>query len=253
MDKHSNLLKVTVDINNKFLFSWGNPTEDQHRDGVVIGVPDYSPPIDMTAGVIREPERHDDRHWVTMEGIATYFPQDQRRPFITLAFEGKNKTYVMMYPEIIPILAKYDIVRILKPQYFHQSRTGGRICVRKDGLEINLLTVIGNHYGIEVPSWSTRNCWRENPALVISQSEKPVGGTRAYMKAYYHRTAEPKRIAREEQKKAKILSHIEAKTRTNDIDDIIASLKGSGGGGPLPSASKLTILGRDIGRSDSRE
>jgi hypothetical protein len=210
----------------------------------------------MTAGVIRFPDVHDDRHRVMMHGVDNAFPSKDGK-ILTLSFTGKNKTYVMMYASLMPILEKYRIVMMLTPQYFHQSRTGGRICVREDGLEINLLTLLGDHYGIPNPAWSTRNCWRENPALVISQTEKPVGGTKEYMKAYYLRTTATRREAREEAKRAKALAHVESRTRVDEIDDIIASLKGSGGGGPQTSESEIrkgrTLYGRDISHNDSRE
>jgi hypothetical protein len=168
-----------------------------------------------------------------MEGVQeAYLSKDEK--VVTLSYAGRNKAYVVMHASLVPILRKYDIVSILRPAYFHQSRTGGRIAVRADGFEINILTLLGDHLGIEDPSWSTKNCWREDPTKVVSKSAQPVGGTREYMKAYYAKTTEVRRTARAEMKKAKALAVAEQRTRTDTIDDIIASLKGNGGGGPFP-------------------
>jgi hypothetical protein len=264
------ILTVTADINEKFIISWGNPTEDQtfrfgyvqHRlkDGWVdapyettahAGSLDHLSHLD---GVIHT--GHDDLRGVIIEeAIDAHVSKDRKTLVIT--YEGKNQTYIVMHSSLIPILKKFDVIGILRPQNFHQSRTGGRICHAADGMEFSILTMIGWHLGIENPTWSTRNCWNEDPTKVIDRSAKPIGGSKEYMKAYYQRTTEVRRAAKAEMKKAKALATIEQKTRTDTIDDIIASLKGNGGGGPRQSDAKSpigrTILGRDIPRGDSEE
>jgi hypothetical protein len=257
------LLTVTVDINNKFLFSWGNPTEDQPP--TVGGVSLTNVTADrMLDGVIRiETEAsHSARPGVAMEGVTDErIKDDGQGQYMILSYGGRVRQYVVMYASMIPILHQFDVVRILKPQYFHQSRTGGRICVNSNGVEYSILTMLGWYHGIADPSWTTRQCWIEHPDKVVSISEKPVAGTPAYMKEYYEKTAAARREARAAAKAAKTMKIHTQATRTETIDDIIASLKGktpnsSGGGGPLsaPPATGLgTILGRDIPRGGSRE
>jgi hypothetical protein len=249
INERGTTLQVTVDRNGKFLLSWGNPTIDQPSR---VGDDAY----DKLDGVIRIPDRHGDRRWITMYDIQEAYPRDGDK-ILTLAYTGKIRTYITMYSAVVPILLEHGVSSIIRPQYFHQSRTGGRICILQDGeTEVNILTLLGRHFGLEQPTWNTRDCWREDPQRVISALDSPVAGSKEYMKAYYNKTAEVKRAAKAIAKKEKLLKAVEGKTRNDSIDDIIASLKGSGGGGPLPAppvSRGLTILGRDIGRSDSRE
>jgi hypothetical protein len=251
MDKDGNILAVTVDINERFVLSWAKPTEDHHA----VVVPDA--PIDRLAGVVRMPDRHDDSRWITQEGVSKAILTNDNR-VVLLSYGKKANNIVVMYSSLVPILEQYDIVKMLKPSYFFQSRTGGRICVRRDGLEMNLLALLGDHFELEDPSWITRKCFTEDPTEVVDTVFKPIGGTKEYMKKYYFSKTDVRRTKREEVKKVREEAKIRAKAGFDTIDDLIASMKGErlktdGGGGPLASDSKRTILGRDIGRGDSWE
>src|SRR5688572_5293207 len=124
--------------------------------------------------------------WVELRGV-TDARVDSSSKWVTSVY---NKNIVATHASVVRLMVEYGVVRVLAPMYFIRGRQNSRICVRHDGVEISLLTLIGDSLGITDPSWKTTNCWKEDVTEVISQSLQPIGGSRQYSREYYKRTAE---------------------------------------------------------------
>jgi len=208
------LLAVTADLNGHISVAWVPPT---------------------TA-----PEDH-----IVMPDVVQCVVNEETR-WISLRYGRKSGSTVRMEGSVIRILLDNKIRSILPPKYFIRSRTGGRVCVREDGIQIPVLTLIGKTFMIERPSWvSTNKCWEEGTDNVISENDKVIAGTREYYRKYQEKMKEERRTTREikqrQSSEERIRAEMEVKRRAeemkqeamNDFDNLLKDLKKLGGGGPL--------------------
>jgi len=205
-EKKRTLLTVTVDINDRISLTWGNPTGTQDSvDG------------EAKCG-----------HCLAVEDVSDARLRDDGKTLIVIYGEGKTGRLVSSSGYTLRVLVEAGIKKILVPKYFIRSRSGGRIAVFEDGLEANVLSVLGAALGIADPSWKTMNCWDEDVNQIVSRTERPIGGSVEYSRAYYARTAEVRR------KQARTNYHTSrnAPAIASTVDELIALAKQGGGGGP---------------------
>ena len=204
------VLTVTVDINNRFLLAWGTPT---------------NPPTDSIDEATNVPDG--DSASATRgrnEGIVFRGVTEARevRGLLFCQYGKSSGSSVTQDPDTFRAMQGANIVAVLPPMNFVRSRTGGRIAVREDGLEIPILSILGESLGIPDPTWGTTQCWAETPKNVVSLAEKPIGGTREYFQRYYEHSADKRKKALEARKKAK------AAPVVMGVEDVLAALRGGG-------------------------